>query len=215
MEPILDLIQDHTGLSYKEIYILFVFFVFLFIILTFLFRKRRKLRNYNKLLKKFQNFTLEIYSYDPCMKCFENEVKIVDLSKNGRSIKYKCSNCGKQSFAPANSECYPEAVKLWDQILSLNGYLFEKKLVESDSPSITFTLNQTAPLPSEKSSRERIPENIRSEVWRRDGGKCASCESTNNLQFDHVIPVSKGGASSAVNLQILCRDCNLKKGDKI
>ena len=178
-------------------------------------REKIKYKKYNKLLTRFGDFTLSLYNYDPCMKCYENEVTILDLSKNGRSIKYKCSNCGKQSFAPANTEGYEEAVDMWNDILNHHNYLSEKKMLNSDSPLITFTLNQIAPLPSEESSRERIPENIRSEVWRRDGGKCANCESTSNLQFDHVIPLSKGGANSAVNLQILCSDFNIKKGDKI
>ena len=215
MESVLIFIREHTGLSYKEIYIILGFFVFLFIVFSFLRRKKRKFKKYNKLIKRFQDFTLGIYNYDPCMRCFENEVTIIELSKNGRSIKYKCSNCDKQSFAPANTEGYSQAVNWWNDILTLHNYLYEKKLMDSESPSITFTLNQIAPLPSEKSSRERIPENIRAEVWRRDGGKCASCESPHNLQFDHVIPISKGGANSVVNLQILCRDCNLKKGDNI
>lgn len=49
-------------------------------------------------------------------------------------------------------------------------------------------------------------------VWQRDGGACRHCGSTKNLHFDHVIPRSWGGASTALNVQLLCRDCNLKKG---
>lgn len=67
----------------------------------------------------------------------------------------------------------------------------------------------------EQTTREVIPENIRSQVWRRDLGKCVTCGSKQNLQFDHIIPVSKGGATSALNLQLLCRSCNQKKGARI
>jgi 5-methylcytosine-specific restriction endonuclease McrA len=49
-------------------------------------------------------------------------------------------------------------------------------------------------------------------VWQRDGGKCRNCGSTKDLHFDHVIPRSWGGASTVENVQVLCRDCNLKKG---
>lgn len=37
---------------------------------------------------------------------------------------------------------------------------------------------------------------------------------TNETQVDHVVPKSKGGKGVPDNGQILCRECNLKKGDK-
>lgn len=60
-----------------------------------------------------------------------------------------------------------------------------------------------------------IPEVVRSTVWRRDRGRCVDCESQLDLEFDHIIPFSKGGASSENNLQLLCRTCNGKKSDRI
>lgn len=59
--------------------------------------------------------------------------------------------------------------------------------------------------------REPIPEEVRFEVWRRDEGKCVRCGSQENLEFDHIIPFSKGGASTVRNLQLLCEACNRKK----
>ena len=35
------------------------------------------------------------------------------------------------------------------------------------------------------------------------------------LEYDHIIPVSKGGSNTAANIQLLCRRCNGKKSDKI
>ncbi len=49
---------------------------------------------------------------------------------------------------------------------------------------------------------------------QRDGEKCIACGAVNNLQVDHIIPVSKGGDNSPSNLQLLCQPCNLKKGAK-
>jgi hypothetical protein len=60
--------------------------------------------------------------------------------------------------------------------------------------------------------REPIPEEVRREVFRRDGGRCAACGTDSLLQFDHVIPVAMGGASTAQNLQLLCAPCNRAKG---
>ncbi len=65
------------------------------------------------------------------------------------------------------------------------------------------------------SSRERIPEEVQMFVWRRDGAKCVKCGSQENLEFDHVIPVSKGGANTNRNIQLLCEACNRSKSDKI
>jgi hypothetical protein len=63
--------------------------------------------------------------------------------------------------------------------------------------------------------REHIPERIRNEVWRRDGGKCAECGSVYKLEFDHMVPVAKGGSNTARNLRILCEPCNRRKSDSI
>ena len=71
------------------------------------------------------------------------------------------------------------------------------------------------PLPYEQTIREPIPEAVRSEVYRRDGGRCVRCGRSENLQFDHIIPIKKGGATTVNNLQVLCRSCNLAKGAKI
>lgn len=60
-----------------------------------------------------------------------------------------------------------------------------------------------------------IPKWIKNLVWQRDEGICNKCGSKNDLQFDHVIPFSKGGANSVKNLQILCGKCNRKKFNKI
>lgn len=60
-----------------------------------------------------------------------------------------------------------------------------------------------------------IPPEVKSEVWQRDGGRCCQCGSEHYLEFDHVIPLSRGGATSVNNLQILCRQCNLEKGARL
>ena len=52
-------------------------------------------------------------------------------------------------------------------------------------------------------------------VWERDAGRCVKCGSEDDLQFDHVIPVAKGGGNVAENVQILCGDCNRQKSDSI
>jgi len=60
-----------------------------------------------------------------------------------------------------------------------------------------------------------IPESVKFEVWRRDGGKCVKCNSQRGLEFDHIIPFSKGGSNTARNIQLLCESCNRSKSDNI
>jgi hypothetical protein len=60
-----------------------------------------------------------------------------------------------------------------------------------------------------------IPERVRNEVWRRDQGECARCGSRERLEYDHIIPVSKGGSNTARNIELLCQSCNGAKGARI
>ena len=67
----------------------------------------------------------------------------------------------------------------------------------------------------EEHKRPYIPEEVVGLVYMRYNGCCCKCGSKKNLQLDHIIPFSKGGSSEPDNLQLLCRECNLKKGDRI
>ena len=71
------------------------------------------------------------------------------------------------------------------------------------------------PQAEQEYERLAIPETVRHEVWRRDKGRCSKCHSVHNLEFDHVIPVSKGGANTARNIQILCESCNRVKSNNL
>lgn len=66
-----------------------------------------------------------------------------------------------------------------------------------------------------KASRTTIPDDVKLLVWQRDHGSCAKCGSNIELQFDHVIPLSLGGATTPENLQILCGRCNRAKSNSI
>ncbi|MDR2085817.1 MAG: HNH endonuclease [Dysgonamonadaceae bacterium] len=60
-----------------------------------------------------------------------------------------------------------------------------------------------------------MPQDVQDRVWNRDGGCCVKCGSRENLEFDHIIPFSKGGATTYRNLQLLCQECNREKSNKI
>lgn len=60
-----------------------------------------------------------------------------------------------------------------------------------------------------------ISQQVKDLVWRRDAGRCVECGSQENLEFDHIIPFSKGGASTYRNVQLLCQTCNRRKSNAI
>jgi hypothetical protein len=66
-----------------------------------------------------------------------------------------------------------------------------------------------------RTRREIVPEEVRIYVWRRDNGRCVQCGNDENLEYDHIIPVSKGGSNTERNIQLLCELCNRRKSDSI
>ncbi|MCN0153394.1 HNH endonuclease [Salinispora arenicola] len=70
--------------------------------------------------------------------------------------------------------------------------------------------------------REPPPKWARRAVFFRDRGRCAHCgtdlsgllDALPKEQFDHVVPLARGGLNDITNLQLLCEMCNLRKSDK-
>lgn len=61
--------------------------------------------------------------------------------------------------------------------------------------------------PAKRNGRRiAIPASTRRKVL--EAGACAYCRSTQRLEVDHILPVSRGGTNRKSNLQVLCRDCN-------
>jgi 5-methylcytosine-specific restriction endonuclease McrA len=76
--------------------------------------------------------------------------------------------------------------------------------------------------------KENIPQSLRIRVLRRDKSTCQYCGHGRpntcqhchrglrgfQLQVDHKVPESLGGETVFDNLWVLCRECNLGKGDR-
>ncbi|MGH1352960.1 MAG: HNH endonuclease [Methyloligellaceae bacterium] len=63
-----------------------------------------------------------------------------------------------------------------------------------------------------------IPFKTKIRVVRRDNYTCQHCGvhlRDDEVEFDHIIPVSKGGSSEEHNLRLTCFDCNRDKADDV
>ena len=101
----------------------------------------------------------------------------------------------------------------------------EKKIARKpqSSPSRRATAPHRAD-PAQPSAREnerRIPNAVKSAVWQRDKGRCTfvgdgghACESRRHLEFDHIVPVARGGESTVSNLRLRCRAHNQLEAER-
>lgn len=73
------------------------------------------------------------------------------------------------------------------------------------------------PLTETKNLRKHsrsIPRDVMLKVVRRDGQICQECYKAvpdAQIEFDHIIPFSKGGRSTVENLRLVHKECNREK----
>lgn len=63
-----------------------------------------------------------------------------------------------------------------------------------------------------------IPRDVMIKVIRRDGQVCQKCGELvpdDEVEFDHIIPYSKGGTSTEENLRVVHKECNRKKSNSL
>lgn len=60
-----------------------------------------------------------------------------------------------------------------------------------------------------------FPEDIKLAVWEEQGHRCALCGKEFDYEFmegDHITPWHDGGRTVKENCQMLCQECNRRKG---
>jgi hypothetical protein len=169
--------------------------------------QQEEIKDFSHVLEAYNKVLITYYEVKPCYNCGESEIKLGKISPTGKSFDCECTYCNKKQVRKLISGS-------GDELLQVVSRYKAELYHDLNNPDLIFTLIRNI---NHKNSNKRrtIPEQVRNEVWRRDKGKCVNCNSNENLEFDHIIPHSKGGADTVRNLQLLCQACNRSKSNKI
>ena len=161
-----------------------------------------------------------------CKKC--DQVKPVDcFSKRSQmkdGLEHVCKSCiaaknqndkdknavRHKRYREANKEKVRQATLNW-QINNPESYKRSKNKWRLENPEKFRSLKQKR--------RAKIRENgtfviSGKEIKRLYESSCFYCGSDNQIEIDHVIPISKGGRHSIGNLVSACKKCNRSKTNK-
>jgi len=163
--------------------------------------------NNQEVLKKFNSQRLKQLGYEPF--ALYKQLKEMQLSGASDDIleNMTINNLKKAGFD--KNHWYIKA-----RILSEIEYLIDtlRILIEPDFIPLVESVNNSE---EQNASDRYVPSNVKISVWRRDNGKCVGCGSQEKLEYDHIIPVSKGGSNTERNIQLLCEKCNRQKSARI
>jgi hypothetical protein len=97
----------------------------------------------------------------------------------------------------------------------------KRKAIDNNTTKTSTGFNKTNMTGPDKQSRH-IPAAIQDKVFARDKGRCAyiskdgvRCNSTWNLQIDHIKPYAKGGNHTIKNLRLLCAGHNQFEAERM
>src|SRR5688572_645771 len=132
---------------------------------------------------------------DRFLICFTGSRRIRDLIERAKELtSYQRPRPGFEAVIEAALECYVE--KLEKKKFKTTARRQKPRVVESEDPRY-------------------VPADVKREVYLRDGGRCTyvgcngrRCNARFLLEFDHIIPVGRGGKSTVVNLRLRCHAHN-------
>lgn len=122
-----------------------------------------------------------------------------------------------QTYEPLGTVSVPRAV-----IMTINGTVTVEEL---DGERVLRSARTNFPVPSV--IRRRIYINVRqrreasgmrrTRIYMRDKFRCQYCgdrKAANELTLDHILPRSRGGDNSPLNVVTACVSCNQRKGNR-
>ena len=98
-------------------------------------------------------------------------------------------------------------------------YLNKSEMVRSANGHKIHSITRSFPMPSVIRLNRYVNApykgvNLtRQNIFKRDNFECQYCGTKRELTLDHVIPSSRGGPHSWLNLVTACKRCNARKGD--
>jgi hypothetical protein len=75
----------------------------------------------------------------------------------------------------------------------------------------TFMPNKKFLFIEDEVARNMITQELKDIVRERDNDKCAVCHGYEELDYDHIVPLLKGGSNTSRNIRLLCRKCRVNK----
>lgn len=121
-----------------------------------------------------------------------------------------------------NADYNPHEVISWQRAMTL--WAQNKVEIVETYPEEVRSVSFTFKMPSVvrlfryiKSKRRSQVQFTRANIYTRDNYTCQYCRekcATDDLTFDHVVPVSRGGPRTWENITTACLDCNRKKGNR-
>jgi len=102
-----------------------------------------------------------------------------------------------------------DVVKVLDRALDLLITHLERRKIGAKDRSNPGSERTTA------THKHYVPAHVRRAVWDRDQGQCTFVSAAGNrcgarrlLEYDHVEPLARGGASTVANVRLRCRAHN-------
>ena len=129
---------------------------------------------------------------------------------DGRKLDHQRREFFEQEVSAFRASDYPEAIP---RVLSEASCL-----VFGHVCPVFFVAEPLTETKVRRTHARSIPREVTLKVVRRDGQICQKCHKPvpdPEVEFDHVIPFSKGGRSTVDNLRVVHRECNRKKSHSL
>lgn len=129
---------------------------------------------------------------------------------DGKSVDPKCRRAFKAALASTEPDDYPESIPSDIAMMACT--------VFGHVCPVVFVNEAFTETSESRRSGRYIPFKTKIRVVRRDNYTCQHCGKhllDNEVEFDHLIPISRGGSSDEHNLRLTCHDCNHDKSDRV